>query len=237
MKKIISICLAFTLLALGSTANAAVMRTINGIDTQWLEVTATTGMSRTAVEALLSDSTSSLYGYRYATRAETQTLFSSYAGGLPDQLNTFYSYPAAGGQQMLNDFGVTHSENVGLSQMLTEDGVTVDFNMYMSSYFIHGSAGECGDTTVSCVGRIYTAALDNVVQAWDFVAPRGADQYFAYPNLFLDGDANPILGHLLVSVTPNANGEVNFASVPAPAVFWLMLAGLVMMFGAQRRRK
>ena len=68
-------CLA----AVSINANAVVINTLNGVDYEWLELTATAGMSRLDVEVQLSDVTSALYGYEYASRALVEDLLLSYS--------------------------------------------------------------------------------------------------------------------------------------------------------------
>ena len=74
-----------------ASANATVINTINGVDYEWMELTATVGLSRNEIETLLADKSSSFYGYRYATRLETQELLYSYTGIPPFILEGAYS--------------------------------------------------------------------------------------------------------------------------------------------------
>lgn len=50
-----SLILAASVLVLSTSVNAAVLNTLNGIDYEWLEVTATQGLTRDEVELRLTD--------------------------------------------------------------------------------------------------------------------------------------------------------------------------------------
>lgn len=66
-------------LVLSNSVNASIIKNLNGIKYEWLEVTGTAGLIRGQVEAQLFDSNSTLFGYQYASRALVQDLFLSYA--------------------------------------------------------------------------------------------------------------------------------------------------------------
>lgn len=221
LKSLLPACILFSL-SFPNTVNASVINNIGGINYEWLELSNTLNMTRVSVDSMLSDTGSSLYGYRYATRAETQALFESYMPYVPAELNHWEAYLAPGAQSFFNDFGITLQEEFGVTyHAVSDDGVNFDYNMYLTSYFIHGSAGECG-VNVSCVGRMLTAALDGNIQAQFTPARRGFDATWAEPDLFSDYDSNQILASLLVrEVIP----------VPLPAASLLMVNGILVLFG------
>jgi hypothetical protein len=227
IKTILPACI---LLGLGfaNQSNASVINNIGGINYEWLEFSNTVNLSRNSIDTMLTDTNSSLYGYRYATRVETQALLESYMPYVPDSLNTFWAYLAPSAQAFFDDFGITHYDySVGTSQLTTEDGFLIDFNMYLSSYFNYGAAGECGDG-FSCKGRMLTAAQDGVIQAQFPPAPRGFDATFPTPSLIAVDYSDQITASLLVRET---------LTVPLPAAFWLFGSGMLTLFGATFSRR
>jgi hypothetical protein len=221
IRTILPACIMLSL-GFANQANASVINNIGGINYEWLEFSNTVNLSRVSVESMLTDSSSALYGYRYATRAETQSLVESYMPYVPAELNHWEAYLAPGAQTFFNDFGITFSENFGVTyQALSNDGVTFDYNMYLTSYFLHGSAGECG-VDFSCVGRMLTAALDGDIQAQFTPARRGFDATWPAPDQLSVYDSSQIAASLLVR---------EILPVPVPAAAWLFGNGLFALFG------
>jgi len=209
-------------------AYASVINTIGGTDYEWLEFSNTTNLSRDTVESLINDTASALYGYRYATRLETQLLLDSYLPYLPVDLNHWEAYAAPGAQAFFNDFGITVREDFGATfQAVSNDGVNFSYNMYLTSYFNYGAAGECG-VDVSCVGNMLTAALDGAIQAQFTPSHRGFDAAWANPDTFFNYDAKDIQASLLVR---------EIIPVPLPAAAWLFSNGVVFLFGLARAQK
>ena len=62
-------------------ANSSVITTLNGVEYEWLELTATEGMSRDQVEASIASALpgDTLYGYDYASRTLVKDLLYSYS--------------------------------------------------------------------------------------------------------------------------------------------------------------
>ncbi|MBI3188408.1 MAG: hypothetical protein HYZ31_11160 [Gammaproteobacteria bacterium] len=214
--------------ALTGQAYASVINTLDGTGYEWLELSNTTNLSRVTVESLLGDTTSALYGYRYATRLETQALLESYMPYVPAELNHWEAYAAPGAQSFFNDFGITWQDDLGvINQALSNDGVIFDYNMHLISYFNYGAAGECG-VDVSCAGNMFTAALDGSVQAMFTPSHRGFDATWATPDTFSNFDANQIQASLLVR---------ELIAVPVPAAVWLFSTGLIGLMAVVRSRK
>ncbi|MDH5570154.1 MAG: hypothetical protein OEY89_00215 [Gammaproteobacteria bacterium] len=218
--KIISKCLYLIIgLALYSPANSSIINTINGQGYEWLEFSATAGLSRDEVNILLTDINSDLYGYRYATRLETQVLLESYTPN-PEELNHWYSYMAPGAQTFFDDFGVLFYDYFDQPQTaITADGVQISFNVGINSYFFYGADDECGKD-VSCVGRMYGAAQDNVILAQLTPAVRGFDATIANPYTLPNSAAEWIRASLLVS-------ETMIVPVPVPPSLLLFISGLI----------
>lgn len=209
-------------------ANASIVNNINGMNYEWLEFSNTLNLSRASVESMLIDSNNSLYGYRYATRTETQALLESYMPYVPAELNHWETYLAPSAQAFFNDFGITLVENFGTTyQIASSDGSPVSYNMYLTSYFNYGAAGECG-IDYSCKGNMLAAALDWNIQAQFMPAHRGFDATWATPDLY------PVY----VSDTAQASLLVrDVFLVPLPAASWLFVNGFMLLAGLARYRK
>ena len=216
-------------------ANASIINTIEGQSYEWLELSGTAGFSRIEVEDLLADTLSSFYGYRYATRTETQALLESYSPN-PEELNHWYSYMAPGAQEFFDDFGVLYNDDFDgdytttsttIYNQLTADGVQISYNLGINSYFFYGASDECG-LDVSCVGRMYGLALDGVMQAQLTPAVRGFDATIANPYTLPVDSSEFIRASLLVR---------EITAVPVPAAVWLFSSGIIALFAAARSRK
>lgn len=226
-KSLYSISLIF-ILGLSTSSNASIINNIGGIDYEWLELSNTIYMPRDGVEALLTDATSDLYGYRYATRLETQALFESYMPYTPEALNRWETEFASGAQQFFNDFGVTYIDYFDtMDSVNADDGsLLFNYNMWVSSYFLHGSEGECGDG-FSCKARMFTSAIDGEIQALFTVAGRGFDASWPTPDIVATDQAEFHIASLLVhEITP----------VPVPAAMWLFASGLIGLAGVAKRK-
>lgn len=226
-KKALSISLLTTAVMAGHSY-ASVINTLGGTGYEWLELSNTSNLSRVTVESMLGDTGSALYGYRYATRLETQALLESYMPYVPAELNHWEAYAAPGAQLFFNDFGMTLQDNLGvINQAVSNDGVTFDYNMHLISYFNYGATGECG-VGVSCAGNMFTAALDGTIQAMFTPAHRGFDAAWATPDTYSNYDSNWIQASLLVR---------ELMPVPVPAAAWLFITGLLGLIAVARRRK
>ena len=236
MRKSLKSIICILMLIFGTYTNASIIRIINGTETAWLELAETAGLSRTEIEASLADTNSNLYGYRYATRLETQMLLESYNPN-PSELNHWYSYMATGAQEFFDEFGALYYDDFDgdytttsstIYNVTTADGVQISYNLGINSYFFYGSSDECG-ASVSCVGRMYGLALDGVMQAQLTPAVRGFDAYELNPHTLPSDSSEWIRGSLLVA-------DTSFAPVPAPAALWLFGSGLLGLIGVAKRK-
>lgn len=225
LRGVITVCTVVGL-SMCISANASIINTINGNDYEWLELTATAGISRVDVEIALADNTSVLYGYRYATRVETEALLLSYFS-MPVEYNQWNSYMVPGAQNFFADFGILFIDPTESGSLITIDGVSINYNMSINSYLMYGSDGECG-VGVSCIGRMYTYGLDNVIQAVFAPARRGWDSSHADP------DTRPVtegyytmVGSLLVN---------DVSAVPLPPAVYLFGSGMFGLVVIARRK-
>ena len=156
--KLSKIVFSSIIFILSTGVNASVITTLYGEQYEWLEVTETTGLSRTEVEVLLSDSTSSLYGYEYATRTQVDDLFSLYATFEGTGLYTD-SNLVSGNASLLNDFGVTafDSDASGVPETDLQGNSFTWYGQNMLNAMYGGADGclDDGDTN-SCVAFVNT---------------------------------------------------------------------------------
>jgi hypothetical protein len=151
MRKIFA---AAVLAAFSFNANAVVINTLNGVDYEWLEVTETQGMTRDQVEVELLDVNSDLYGYQYASRAQVESLFLSYASWSGIDGNYGDTSVVAGMDSFVSDFGATFiiaGDGVNFSYE-TDDGYTVQIDTKLEVGGQYGLKSECGAEQYSCLG-------------------------------------------------------------------------------------
>ena len=223
-----SLSVAVSTLILTTSVNAVVLNTLNGVDYQWLELTATTGLSRNTVELRLADVNDELYGYEYASRQQVADLLLSYTPW--DGNSGFHGNPAifTGYVSFLTDFGITNnfSGNGIDSALTTVDGYDVLFDGYISNNGLAGLTGECGiggscqvaTQLYSNAGGTQTMALQDAAVGYD---ASGTIVYFS------DLSSSSIYGSYLVQVS----------AVPIPHAVWLFGSGLLGLVGVARRKK
>jgi hypothetical protein len=117
-------------LFVSGTANATVIKTLNGVTYEWLELSETANTSRYGINSQLSDENSALYGYEFASRQLVSDLFLSYT--LWDGLEGNHGDAAvvSGIEQLFNDFGALfYNPGDGIDQSFTTvDGYTVNYD-------------------------------------------------------------------------------------------------------------
>lgn len=214
---------------LSLNANAVVINTLDGVNYQWLELEATQGMSRAQVEAELLDVNSDLYGYEYASRAQTESLLLSYApwNGLSGWYNA--SSSLTGAEEFFADFGTTDGkdgEGVNTVVHFAMDAGPVNVDGSILALFYFGLNGECSD-------EIYLTCRGTVGVLQDAAGVSTLASQF--------GEAGWDAGNQQPNTYPTAIPDNRYASllvatvVPVPAAVWLFgsaLAGL----GWMRRR-
>jgi hypothetical protein len=221
---------AATVLAVFSfNANAVVINTLNGVNYEWLEVTETQGMTRDQVEVELLDVNSGLYGYQYASRAQVESLFLSYASWSGVDGNYGDASVVAGIDSFVSDFGVTFmitGDGVNFATE-TDDGYTVQIDSKLVVGGQYGLKSECSEEQYSCLGAniLYvdaagdaTMATQNSSHGWkgNIRTPLYASSSYAYADY----------GSFLLRTS----------LIPVPAAVWLFgsaLAGL----GWMRRKQ
>jgi len=212
-------------------ANASVINTLNGVEYEWLELTATVGMSRDQVEANIAAALPGdfLYGYEYASRTLVKDLLFSYSSW--DGLDGLHgdSGVVTGMSKYLDDFGRTYNEPQGPITLITVDGYTVNVAGYDAGYAFYGSSGECG-ADVSCTTGVHN----------DYDAERvPVDAYQGAGAGWSDTAST-----FEVSPVPNWVGSdaygshlVRVSTIPIPAAIWLFGSGLIGLIGVARIKK
>ena len=103
---------------------------------------ATRGLSRNEVESLLSDTSSDLYGYEYASRSLFKDLLFSYTSwdgndGLHGDVNAI-----VGVQSFFSDFGASSYMNFrDVSSVQTADGFIVSYKTLYRAEGLYGAGG------------------------------------------------------------------------------------------------
>ena len=221
-------------LVLSSSVNASTLNTLNGVDYEWLELTATVGMSRDQVEAgiLAAAEGDALYGYEYASRQLVGDLLLSYASF--DGIDGWHgdTDTVVGMGSLISDFGATFvgTPEDYASTITTVDGYTVDYEPghYIASYGMYGLSDECYvgfscityDLQYFDIDSIAVMTYQNNAYGWNvdaLPAGRGDELQSSHPEPY---------GSYLVRVQ----------AVPVPAAVWLFGSGLVGLIGVARRK-
>lgn len=227
------IALATTALVLSmnitTNAEASFVHNVGGVDYEWMEFSATVSQSRRDVEAQFVDTNSALYGYRYASSAETQGLLESYTG--VHITGKTYTQYAAGMNDFFSDFGTLSSTDFGgpHTQTADGDGGTYDMTHWVKSYFYYGNADECDNAGWTCWGNVTAWALEGTITAYDVENNWGWN--------ISDGWQNASASSVDINGVTTASLIVKASVVPVPAAVWLFGSGLIGLIGIARRKK
>ena len=224
-----------TALVLSSSVNASIVNTLNGVDYEWLELTATVGMSRDQVEAgiLAATEGDALYGYEYASRQLVEDMLLSYASF--DGIDGWHGDPdvVVGVGSLISDFGATFvgTPEDYVATITTVDGYTVDYEPghYIASYGMYGLSDEC---------YVGTSCITYDLQYFDM----DSSAVMIYQNNEFGWNVDAALpagrGDELQSSYPEPYGSylVRVEAVPVPAAVWLFGSGLIGLICLARRK-
>ena len=211
-----------------TNAEASFVHNVGGVDYEWMEFSATVNQSRRDVEAQFVDANSALYGYRYASQAETMALLESYTG--THNLEEKHTRYADGMNALFTDFGTLSSTYIGrvyTNQAAYGDNTIFDFSHMVNSYFYYGNANECDNEYWTCWGRVSGYALEGAITAYDVDKNWGWDVSLGWQNTSALTPAYQTSASLIVK---------DVSAVPVPAAVWLFGSGLVGLAGLARRK-
>jgi hypothetical protein len=225
-----SISLGIAALVLSTSVNASVLNTLNGVDYEWLELTATAGLSRDQVEVQIGAATvgDALYGYEYASRALVEELLLSY---LPwDGISGWRGSPTAtaGIDTFIDDFGQIATGHSHTATTLNAiDGYSVPYDYHMVGSVWYGETQECNGLSYTCRTIIDYLTYGGNTTGVLMHEASGFDASTA--NLNISGSASVLTNSASFLVKP-------VATVPVPAAVWLFGSGLLGLVGVARRK-
>ena len=215
------------LICVSLKVNAVVLNTLNGTDYEWLELSATTGMSRDQVEAQLVDASSDLFGYQYASRQLVQDLLTSYTPW--DGLNGFHGEAGvvAGMSMYVSDFGVLEQSAPGTFLVRDVHSGVFRYETSLKNSGIFGLTDECISVFTSCVAsfEVRINAMGDAVVASQ-TAANALDSTVEFPRLAHSSEQYDNTGSFLVKV----------AVVPVPASVLLFASGIIVLSGFFRKQ-
>jgi len=225
----LSILLGILCLAFSSISKASIIYSLNGVQYEWLELTATQGMSRNQVESLLVDPNSDLYGYQYASRRQIESLFTSYVSSWDGQYGVHDSNTANEVMSILQDFGITSSQVFDQPSQVTfhEEQITGYYDRILETRGLYGTRYECNYAYgITCRASMTLYALGDSAFATSIYEIDGWDDRAGFRYLTLDYESSTTGSYLLRA-----------SEVPIPSAIWLFASGLTGLIGLARRTK
>jgi len=218
-----------SVLVLSTSANAAVVNTLNNIQYEWLELSATAGMSRLDVMGQINNTNSELYGYEYATREQVEDLLLSYSGSYAvDGITGSRSESSVvtGLSRFLDDFGSYSAPSSG-RPTTTGDGDLVYFDTIHNMRGLYGFGDTC-----SQYGGFRTSCISNVI-----VYSQGDEDVAAVISQSFGWNSQTTTPYLASDDLRGNFGSHLVRVVPIPAAVWLFGSGLIGLAGFARRKK
>lgn len=227
IKSLLSIASIY-LAVISFNASASVIKTLNGIEYEWLELTATAGLSRDQVEASIAAASPGdlLYGYEFASVQLVMDLFWSYADW--DFLDGYHGNPVTtlGLSNYFVEFGTLFTLQYANPLTLTPvDGFpSITYDTIQINSGLYGTTEECGGVSFTCLSDIRILSQEGAnVGVWQYGIYGWNDTVSASSEIFT---SSSIGSHL-----------VRTSAVPVPAALWLFGSGLIGLIGIARRKK
>ena len=207
-------------------ANATILNTLNGVDYEWLELSATFRLSRDTVESRIVDTNDALYGYQFANRSLFESLLLSYSPW--DGKSGFHTTQSVvdGINAFVNDFryeAITHQTNT----ITSVEGKEFTYDKYIQNRGYYGSPSECGTAEETCFSIVQIDSFLGVPIAGYQLYTYGWDSTISNPRLIANQNTGINIGSYLVR-------EV--ASVPEPSIISLLVFGLIAMVSVSIRK-
>jgi hypothetical protein len=215
-----------TVLVLSTSANAAVLNTLNGTNYEWLEFSESAGQTPDALNLRFTDQNDVLFGYEIASRELVERLMLSYSSwdgvsGNHSALNVL-----SGMNNFFLDFGITDSGTLtDVINLNTVDGGYVDYKSYRRSVVFFGTATECGGLDRTCMASLLIGSDENGV---DTFASQFSNQ--AWESAFSDPMTT------CSGCSTASTYVVKVSAVPVPTATWLFGSGLIGLIGMARRK-
>ncbi len=213
---------------LSTSTSAVVVNTLNGVRYEWHELSATKLMTRREVENLLTDPTSSLFGYEYASRSLVESLLLSYSSW--DGQHGWHGEESVvkGLEQLVLDFGPTETFTLPniRDAFTTVDGYNnLQYDSGIKIHAFYGLSGECSDEfSQSC---IHSTDVD---YANGLATMATQSQYFGWSASYI----NP--STISIDYDNNYYGSFLVRVIPVPSSIWLFVSGFIFLIANNARK-
>ena len=227
MSRKLTIVATFACAALSSlNAHATVLKTLNGVSYEWLELANTAGMSRAEVESQLTDASSPLYGYQYASRSLVKSLLQSYTPW--NGLDGWHGTPTevAGMVAYFEDFGtLLNSGTLDTRQRDTVDGRPLLYNNQRNSITLYGTSTECGTAAQTCYAEFAISSYNGTPTMAFIGGANGRDE-----------TQTPLLKLNIHHFTYGGSHLVKVLPTPMSGAAWLLGSGFMALIELTRRK-
>ena len=218
--------LGFILTTLALNVNALILNNLNGVDYEWLDLSATFRLSRDTVESRISDPNDALYGYQYASRSLFESLLLSYSPW--DGKSGFHTTQSVvdGIDAFVSDFRYEAIYNQ-TNTLTSVEGVVFTYDRFIQSRGYYGSSSECGSNQETCFSIVQIDSFLGAPVAGYQLYTYGWDSSIANPRLTSNQSTGINIGSYLVR---------EIIGVPEPSMIPLLGFGLIVMVSASTRK-
>lgn len=223
MKLILSIFLT----TFAVNVNALILNTLDGVDYEWLELSATFRLSRDTVESRIIDPNDALYGFQYASRSLFESLLLSYSPWDGDSGFHTTKSVVDGINAFVNDFRYEAIYNQ-TNTFTSVEGVEFTYDRFIQSRGYYGTTNECGSNEETCFSIVQIDSFLGAPVAGYQLYTYGWDSTITNPRLMLNQSTGINVGSYLVR-------EV--IGVPEPSIISLLGIGFLIMLIASNRKQ